>query len=512
VQRFSMGCRTWLTAGLLLLSACGDDDPAKMQGDHDASTEEGSDAAVDAQSDKPAEPPVITKVRVTPTSGLKTTESGETASFTVELTAEPTAPVTILLYSSDENEGTADVEKLTFDKSNWGPQKVLVQGRDDHVPDGSRRYQIVLDEAVSDDLRYQSVPVSDVTLTNVDDDAPGITFLHDENPSTDEAGGQSTLQVQLNTRPSAPVTLTLVSSAADEGSVSPEVLTFLPRDWNTPQNVLVTGVNDDEQDGDVQYDVHVSSAVSADLDYLGLVGASLTLLNLDDDTVGIYVEDGSSGDMSIHEDWNGSMYLRLTSMPTDTVTLRCSSSDPEQLTVSPSWLTFYPDSWSEQQWLTLNTKDPLDDGDHTATVTCQPAESSDPAYDGLVVEDRTFTIVDDDVSEIQATVTGQGRTCESSISTDFCCVTVNVALGATATSDVQLVVTSSDPGEGKPDVERITLRDQRYGTKVKVCGVDDAEDDGDVNYTLTIAIESTSDALFAAAPPAVIALINRDND
>ena len=44
-------------------------------------------------------------VTVTPTSGLTTTEAGGTATFTVVLTTQPTADVTIGLSSSDTDRG-----------------------------------------------------------------------------------------------------------------------------------------------------------------------------------------------------------------------------------------------------------------------------------------------------------------------------------------------------------------------------------------------------------------------
>ena len=45
-------------------------------------------------------------VTVTPIAGLTTTEAGGTATFTVVLTSQPTADVTIGLTSSDTTEGT----------------------------------------------------------------------------------------------------------------------------------------------------------------------------------------------------------------------------------------------------------------------------------------------------------------------------------------------------------------------------------------------------------------------
>ena len=73
-------------------------------------------------------------VTVTPTSGLTTTEAGGTATFTVVLTSQPTASVTMGLSSSNTAEGTVSPSSLTFTSANWNTaQTVTVTGVDDFV-------------------------------------------------------------------------------------------------------------------------------------------------------------------------------------------------------------------------------------------------------------------------------------------------------------------------------------------------------------------------------------------
>ena len=62
--------------------------------------------------------------------------------------------------------------------------------------------------------------------------------------TTTEAGGPATFTVVLNSRPTASVTIPLVSSMPDEGTVTPASLTFTTMNWNAPQTVTVTGVDD----------------------------------------------------------------------------------------------------------------------------------------------------------------------------------------------------------------------------------------------------------------------------
>ena len=94
-------------------------------------------------------------ITVTPTTGLTTTEAGGTATFTVVLTTQPTADVTIDLSSSDPTEGTVSPASLTFTTANWNvAQTVTVTGVDDVVVDGDVAYTIVTAAVTSGDPTY----------------------------------------------------------------------------------------------------------------------------------------------------------------------------------------------------------------------------------------------------------------------------------------------------------------------------------------------------------------------
>ncbi len=87
---------------------------------------------------------------------------------------------------------------------------------------------------------------------------------------TTEAGGKATFTVTLNTQPTADVTIPVSSSDTTEGTVSTASLTFTPANWNVPQTVIVTGVDDAIVDGDVAYTIVLGAATSADPAYNGL--------------------------------------------------------------------------------------------------------------------------------------------------------------------------------------------------------------------------------------------------
>src|SRR5262249_2362470 len=131
-----------------------------------------------------------------------------------------------------------------------------------------------------------SYSASDLTLT-----AAQATII--VNPTsgltTTEAGGKATFTVVLGSQPAADVTIGLSSSDTTEGTASSASLTFTAENWNVPQTVPITGVDDFVQDGNIAYTIVTAPAVSTDLHYNGLDASDVSVTNLDNDTAGITV-------------------------------------------------------------------------------------------------------------------------------------------------------------------------------------------------------------------------------
>jgi uncharacterized repeat protein (TIGR01451 family) len=228
-------------------------------------------------------------ITVAPTADLVTTEAGGTGTFTVVLDTAPLADVTIALTSSDTGEGTVDPASLTFTTGNWNtPQTVTVTGADDAFVDGDASYTLQTGAASSTDAGYDGIDPADVTATNEDDDTAGIQVTPTADLVTTEAGGTDTFTVVLASRPSQDVTIALESSDTTEGQPSPTSLTFTSEDWDTPQTVTVTGVDDDLTDGDVAYTIVLQAAQSADPAFNGLDPADVAATNQDDASEGTY--------------------------------------------------------------------------------------------------------------------------------------------------------------------------------------------------------------------------------
>jgi hypothetical protein len=108
---------------------------------------------------------------------------------------------------------------------------------------------------------------SNATLTIVDDDTAGVVV----NPtavSVAEGGAIGTYTVVLASQPTSDVTITIATDG--QTTVNPPALTFTPLDWNVPQAVTVSAVDDDVAEDTPHTGLISHTAASDDPDYDGV--------------------------------------------------------------------------------------------------------------------------------------------------------------------------------------------------------------------------------------------------
>ena len=84
-----------------------------------------------------------------------------------------------------------------------------------------------------------------------DDDVSGFTITEVGGTTVNEGGSSDDFTVVLDAQPAAltVVVFDITSQNTAEATVSPATLTFTPANWDTPQPVVVTGVDDLIDDG-----------------------------------------------------------------------------------------------------------------------------------------------------------------------------------------------------------------------------------------------------------------------
>ena len=111
-------------------------------------------------------------------------------------------------------------------------------------------------------------------------DADGV-FLQRYGLTTTEGGGIATFQIVLETAPTADVTIPVSVGDGTEGMVSVGSVTFNSGNWNLPQTVTITGLQDYVNDGSQRYQVVLGPATSADSNFNGLNPGDLSVTNLE---------------------------------------------------------------------------------------------------------------------------------------------------------------------------------------------------------------------------------------
>ncbi|MDA8003063.1 MAG: hypothetical protein MPL62_17410, partial [Alphaproteobacteria bacterium] len=108
--------------------------------------------------------------------------------------------------------------------------------------------------------------------------------------ATAEDGSTDSFTLQLPTAPTGDVVITFASTDPGEADVSPKEVTFTTSNWNQPRTLVVSGVDDNFDDGDKPYTINfaVDMDKTMDANYHGRA-ASVTGTTTDDDTATIAI-------------------------------------------------------------------------------------------------------------------------------------------------------------------------------------------------------------------------------
>ena len=436
-----------------------------------------------------------------------TGEAGTQATFTVVLNTQPRSEVKVSVSSERESEGTVGSDELVFTPTNWkAPQTVVVTGVNDDVADGPQTYAVTVSVQPASSEEFRGVAAATVELTNVDDDSAGISVSEVSGPTT-EAGGQATFTVVLNSKPIEDVTVSFTSDSTDEGMLTAESLAFTPLNWNAPQTVVVTGVNDDLADGNQPYNIVFADAVSGDPDYAGIVAPSVTLTNTDDETAGITVS-ALSG-LTTEAGGQATFTVVLNSEPYADVTVNFASNNPAEGTLTVSSLTFTAQNWRAPQTVVVTgVNDDLADGNQPYAIVFSATTSADAAYAAITPTNVGMTNTDDDSAGITVSAIS-GPTSEAGGQATF-----TVVLNSQPYADVTVNFASNSSDEGTVPAGSITFTpvNWRAPQTVVVTGVNDDLADGNQPYAIAFSATTSADPAYAATTPANVAVTNTDND
>ncbi|MGI9310517.1 MAG: fibronectin type III domain-containing protein [bacterium] len=374
-------------------------------------------------------PPSVVTLSLSPTS---VSEGDGATTITVTATIAPTSSVflterTLTLSIGDATGGGAATEGADY--ATIGEVQLTLPARaanatttftltptDDDIAEGDETIAVALPSPPD------GVTADAATLTLADNDTAGVTIITDpaSNPPTialveDGDGNSATYTVMLNTQPSGEV---IVTPSADSGDIAveivsaapdpPDALMFDADNWDRPQRVRVTAVNDDIVNNPARAATITHAVAGADYD--AVVAADLTVTLADDDTAGVTIATDPTSNppaLTLAEagDDNSATYtVALNTQPSGEVIVTATSGDTSVArtngaeSTAARTLTFTAAGWNEPQTVTIIAVNDDLDSERGATITHTVASTADADYDGIVAASVAVALIDDDAA------------------------------------------------------------------------------------------------------------------
>lgn len=222
------------------------------------------------------------------------TEAGTTnnGTFTVDLGAlnQTGAPVVVGFTRSGSATHVTDYANIGATvaiANNQQANTITINPVNDPVVEGPETVILTLAAGAG----YSLGTPDSATVNIVDNDTAGF-LVSTGTLATTEGGPNETFTVVLDAEPQTNVVISATSDNLAEGLVSPANLTFTPTNYNVPQTITVTPVDEFIVDGDQAYEVTLSIVdASSDNNFDGLADQDVSVTNADNDTAILTITD-----------------------------------------------------------------------------------------------------------------------------------------------------------------------------------------------------------------------------
>ena len=379
--------------------------------------------------------------------GSVTVPEGNYANYTLKLTNQPIANVTVTLAestSAPHNDTSIRVsspstKRLVFTTTDWAtPQQVrLYAAGDGDRINGTRR----ITHTAAGSPEFNGISA---TLTAVERDSYALITLTSKSLTVDE-GGSATYGVDLNAQPASNVTVTLAATGDSDVSVSPASLTFTPGNYASAQTVTVSaGADNDLANGQATI-AHSASGGGYD----GVTTANLTAREVDK-TGGITLSPATS--INVTEGSTNTYTVKLTHQPLGNVTVRLAQQsaadggDTDLRVTSSHTLTFTTTTWDTAKTVTVRAAEDADSAAGSRTISHTASGGGYNVTTPVVLTayetDNDKSIVFNPVAGVTVPEGGTATyTARLNVAPDAN-VTVTIAEGSGANDDTDITVTS----------------------------------------------------------------------
>lgn len=446
---------------------------------------------------------------------LSINENAWIGNYTLVLDTMPDLNVVVDITSGDLNQATVSPSQITFSSSNWNQvQTISITGVDDSIAaNHSVDITAAINTAQSDD-NFDAIADNVVGVSLLDDEIPTI-ILGPQNITTtglvlEELSGSGKVNFVLGAEPVNPVKINIVSNDTQEVTSWDSQITFSASNWNTPQVVTFTAV-DDFIDRNDSSSITVSIDSTSDSAFKNLASQNISINITNDDSKGITL---SKNSISVDENaGNGSYTIKLTSQPLWNVVIDVSSSDINEFTLTPTQITFTSLNWNTSQSITITGVDDNIVANHNGIITHSiNTWASDSSYHWLVNTTLWVILINDEV----ATMTiGPGSITTSGISLGEASGTwvFNIVLWAAPVGNVFIKLESLHGQEISilPATSTFTQSNWNIPQIATITAIDDDIDRNDT-WEIKISIDPTSDIAFTGIASENVAVTIVDDD
>ncbi|WP_025772552.1 hypothetical protein, partial [Thioalkalivibrio sp. HK1] len=414
-----------------------------------------------------------------PSNSVAVTEGG-TATFAVQLSAQPTGNVTVTLTQPSNADVKVDTDSttagnqntLTFTASNWNTAQTVTISAEE---DGDTTDETASISVSATGGGYQDA-TGTVSVDVTDNDTAGMTVS--TNTLGVDENASATFTVQLNTQPSGNVSVTVAQTgtANPDVTVNPTALTFTTSNWGTPQTVTVSAAEDDDAlDESANLSLSASGGGYDDVDDRS-VRVDVTD---DDDPTGELPPpalDISRATVAIDEGSSGTFTVRLTRQPSGSVTVSMAQPANADITLDRTALTFTASNWNTAQEVRVSAADDDDAADESASITLTAS--------GAEYRDVTATVsitVNDDDGAPPSTARSFAVSNDPVLVDEGSSTVFSVKLTVIPLSDVTVVVGRPSNSDVTTTPERLVFTPSNWSATQAVTVFaaqdDDAEDD-----------------------------------
>ncbi len=322
-----------------------------------------------------------------------TMPEGSTSTIEVWLSNPPAGSVTLNLSTILSGVLTISPLTLTFNTSNYSVHQVITLQSIENTVMGDQTDNVIIsvNDALSDNL-FDPLPDINIPVNIINNDVALLVI----NPGTVTVAenGTATFTVSLSAAPAAGnVVIDLVSNNTAVATINIPQLTFTTLNYNIPQTVTVTGVNNNTIPGtSTTISLTVNNPLSDD-SYDGLTG-TVNVNVTNDDIAGFIVsplaitimEGGPAGQFTIV----------LTAQPLTDVVFDLVNAAPVYI-VHPAQVTFTPATWNIPIVVNVTAVEDALDADRTDIIAVTVNQAlTDNNFDALAAQNVTITIKDND--------------------------------------------------------------------------------------------------------------------